>query len=186
MARVPTILWRRLDRPGHDACRLMDDGDHRMLTGTAVWQDGRTPAVIAYEISINSADWSTRSARLRGWAGGRDISLSIQHDGAGNWRMNGEPVPEVTGQRDIDLGFTPASNLMPLRRLMAARSDHASMAAAWLDPADWALKLLPQDYRRDGDGGWRYASPTHDFEARLSVDADGFVTDYPGLWVKEG
>lgn len=178
------ILWRRLDRPGHDACRLWLESGHWRLEGAAVWLDAKGPAHIAYEVSVGE-DWITHSARIMGRVGPRAISLSIHRDATGNWRVNGEAIPEVTGQRDIDLGFTPATNTLPIRRLRAERADQARLAAAWLDAGDWSLKVLPQTYQREGED-WLYTSPTHDFQARLTVDRDGFVTDYPGLWVKEG
>ena len=91
----------------------------------------------------------------------------------------------IRDRTDIDLGFTPATNTLPIRRMMAQRQDGADLAAVWLDAGDWSLKLLPQTYAKAADG-WRYASPSHDFEADLAVDGDGFVTDYPGLWTREG
>lgn len=179
------ILWRRLDRPGHDACRLWKEGSLWRIEGMAVWLDPKGPAQIVYEVAVGE-DWVTHSARLMGRVGKRAISLSIQRDTSGNWRMNGEAVPEVTGLPDIDLGLTPATNTLPLRRMRSRRMDAADLAAAWLDPTDWQLKPLPQRYEKLDDGRWRYASPSHDFQADLTIDADGFVTDYPSLWVKEG
>ncbi|WP_185968465.1 putative glycolipid-binding domain-containing protein [Paracoccus sp. M683] len=184
MAAGAHILWRRLDRPGHDACRLWSEGALWRIEGMAVWADASGPAQIAYEVSA-SEDWVTRSARLMGRAGKRAVSLSIHRDDLGNWRVNGESVPEVTGLRDIDLGFTPATNTLPIRRMRAARQDGADLAGAWLDPDDWQLKPLPQHYERRGDNGWHYRSPSHDFTADLTIDGDGLVTDYPPLWIKE-
>lgn len=183
-ARMPQILWRRLDRPGHDACWQWSEGDRQGLDGVAVWQDAAGPAQMAYHVSCDG-NWLTRAVRVQGRVGARDLTLSIHRDEAGNWRANGEELPDVTGLTDIDLGFTPATNTLPIRRMMARRQAGADLAAVWLDAEDWRLKRLPQSYAQAGQG-WRYASPTHDFTADLAVDADGFVTDYPGLWVKEG
>ena len=35
----------------------------------------------------------------------------------GDWKLNDVPVPELAHCVDLDLGFTPATNLMQLRRL---------------------------------------------------------------------
>ncbi|NHF72809.1 putative glycolipid-binding domain-containing protein [Paracoccus xiamenensis] len=181
MSGQAQILWRRLDLPGHDACRIWQDGDLRLLEGVAVWQDPQGPAHLAYHVAADS-DWITRSVRLQGRVGARDLTMSIHRNESGEWRLNGEALPDFTGLQDIDLGFTPATNTLPIRRLRQTRQDEASIAAVWLDTSDWALKRLPQTYRRT-DAGWHYASPG--FAADLTVDADGFVTHYPDLWTKE-
>lgn len=179
------ILWRRLDLPGHDACRLWSEGSLWRIEGMAVWLAGTGPAQMAYEVSAGE-DWITRSARIMGRAGKRAVSLSIHRDGMGNWRMNGESVPDVTGLPDIDLGFTPATNTLPIRRMRSTRQQAADSAAAWLDADYWQLKPLPQRYERRGDSLWHYRSHSHGFAADLTIDGDGLVTDYPPLWVKEG
>lgn len=177
------ILWRRLDLPGHDACRLWTDSGMWRIEGMAVWDDARGPAQIAYEISAGD-DWITHSARLMGRVGPQAVSLSIHRDSTGNWRVHGEAVPEVTGLQDIDLGFTPATNTLPIRRLRAARQDSADIAAAWLDPGDWQLKPLPQHYRQQGPDRWLYRSASG-FETIMTIDGNGLVTDYPPVWIKE-
>ena len=181
MGTHPQILWRRLDQPGHDSCRIWQDGDLRGLDGVAVWRDPTGPAHLAYHVACN-ADWVTRSVRVQGRVGPHDLTLSIHRAETGAWRVNGESLPDLHGLQHMDLGFTPATNTLPIRRLIATRQAEAALAAVWLDPADWALKALPQTYQRS-DTGWRYTSPG--FSADLTVDADGFVTDYPEMWIKE-
>ena len=177
------ILWRRLDRPGHDACTLRLEDGAWYLEGAAVWADRDGPAFMDYSV-ICGEDWEVRSARLQGRIGARPLTLSIRRGADDEWRVNGDVVPDSHGLRDLDLGFTPATNTIPLRRL--AQTGEGASAAAWLDDSDWRLKPLHQTYRRAQPGIWDYTSVQHDFQARLTVDRNGFVTDYPGLWVKEG
>lgn len=181
MARDPQILWRRLDLPGHDTCRIWQDGGRRGLDGAAVWADPSGPAHLAYLVTCDEG-WITRSVRVQGRVGLQEITLSIHRDDLGNWRAAGEELSEFSGLQDIDLGFTPATNTLPIRRMMQQGQSDAALAAVWLDPADWSLKRLPQTYQR-AEGGWDYTSDG--FAARLATDASGFVTDYPGLWIKE-
>ncbi|WBU54602.1 putative glycolipid-binding domain-containing protein [Paracoccus sp. SCSIO 75233] len=183
MARNPQILWRRLDRPGHDACRIWEDGERQGVEGMAVWLDEAGPAHLQYLVTCDMA-WATRSARVQGRVGAREVMISVHRSDLGEWRIGGEEIPELGGLQDIDLGFTPATNTLTIRRLRSSGRNEAEVGAAWLNPADWRLRLLPQSYRRT-DAGWHYAAPRHGFEAVLAVDADGFITDYPGLWIKE-
>ena len=110
-----SILWRRLDVEGHDACLLSQgDGGHS-LQGQAIFvQDGK-PCCLAYEV-ICDAGWRTRSARVDGFLGMRKLHYAIERRADGEWTLNGEPQRDVTGLVDVDLGFTPASNLLAIRR----------------------------------------------------------------------
>lgn len=181
--RDPMILWRRLDLPGHDCCRIWDQDGRRGLDGVAVWMDSAGPAHLAYLVACDDA-WITRSVRVQGRVGGRELTLSIHRGETGIWNISGEALPDLHGLQDIDLGFTPATNTLPIRRLRQQGQTEADLAAVWLDPSDWTLKRLPQRYRKT-KAGWDYASPLHKFQAELRVDSDGFVTNYPALWIKE-
>jgi hypothetical protein len=100
--------------------------------------------------------------------------------------VNGAPAPELTGLVDLDLGFTPATNLLPLRRLALEPGAAADTEAAWLDDATWTFSRLPQRYERRSANEYWYESPTAGYAALLTVTPEGFVTDYPGLWIVAG
>lgn len=176
------ILWRRLDLPGHDACELRFASGEWHLEGAVVWRAPSGPAHLAYSVSCGE-DWLARSARILGRAGGREISLSIRRGAGGEWRVNGDEVPGSHGLSDLDLGFTPATNTLPLRRLRGAGAGDS--AAACLDPSDWRLRPLHQTYRREADGRWHYEAAEAGFQTVLAVDGHGFVTDYPDFWTQE-
>ena len=58
------IAWRRLDRPGDDACSLVRGADGWTLEGVARWRDGRTDCRLAYRVDTDGA-WVTRRGRVR-------------------------------------------------------------------------------------------------------------------------
>lgn len=61
------------------------------------------------------------------WVGTKTINVELLADSAARWRFNGTGCAEVAGCIDIDLGFSPVTNLLPIRRLRlypgAARAD---------------------------------------------------------------
>jgi hypothetical protein len=65
-----------------------------------------------YEVACDGA-WRTTHARVAGFVGEQVIDVGA--DGA--WTMNGEPCPQVDGCVDVDLNFSPSTNLLPIRRL---------------------------------------------------------------------
>ncbi len=86
---------------------------------------------------------------------------------------------------DLDLNFSPSTNLLPIRRLGLAIGQAAEVKAAWLRFPSFELELLPQRYRRLDETRYRYESAGGQFVADLQVNPSGFATDYPGLWQAE-
>lgn len=180
-----TILWRRLDRPGHESARLsFRDGSWR-LAGTAVFAYDREPCRLDYLIVCDAA-WQTRSGRVTGWVGERSVEVELAVDAARRWWLNGAECPDVTGCVDLDLNFSPATNLLPVRRLGLAVGQAAEIRAAWLRFPSFKLESLEQAYRRIAETTYRYESAGGAFVRDLPVNAAGFVTAYPDFWAAEG
>jgi len=179
-----TILWRRLDEPGHEFAQLFFEDAVWRLTGTTIFafnRRPRRPVRLDYMV-VCDADWQTRSASVAGWVGDETIRIDISIDDARRWRLNGIEVPEVEGCVDIDLNFSPSTNLLPIRRLRLDVGDEVAAKAAWLRFPDFKLEPLDQSYRRVSGGVYRYESMGGKFVAELSVNEAGFVTGYPNLW----
>lgn len=179
-----TVLWRRLDLPGHEVARLTRRKDRWELSGTAVFLHERRPCRLDYVV-ICTPDWLTTSAHVRGWIGDREIDLAVSATGEQQWRLNGTEIPGLAGCVDIDLGFSPSTNLLPIRRLALDIGQEAEVRAAWLSFPSLMLEVLPQVYRREGVRTYRYESGGGAFVRLLEVNAEGFVTRYPGFWEAE-
>jgi hypothetical protein len=178
------ILWRRLDAPGHDACRLEQTGDGWRLDGAAAFRHDGAPARLAYRVACDEA-WRTREGAVRGWVGARPVDLTVRRAADGGWTLNGAVVPRLDDCVDLDLGFTPATNLFQLRRLALAEREAADVPVAWLDAPAGTLDLLRQRYERRDAGSYWYEAPRFDYAAVLEVTAVGFPRRYPGLWEAE-
>jgi hypothetical protein len=177
-----SVLWRRLDQPGHEACRLVGGDGERRLFGTAVFAHEGRACRLDYVI-VCDAGWRTRSGRVAGWVGAETVEVEVAADpDTGRWRLNGEERPEVAGCVDLDLNFSPTTNLLPIRRLGLAVGEAADVRAAWLRFPGFALEPLDQRYRRVGPGAYRYESAGGAFVADLAVSPAGVVTDYAGFW----
>jgi uncharacterized protein len=188
-ARVPeAVLWRRLDAAGHDmACveRLPDGAE---LRGMAVFWDENVPCALRYRVTCDAA-WRTTGARVDGWRGERAVEILIRRLPDGSWRLNDRVCPAVDGCVDLDLSFTPATNLLPLRRLRLDLGAAAEVRAAWLAWPEASLAVLPQRYLRRTADTYAYEADVPGngrFAAGLRVDADGWVLDYGDLWRAEG
>lgn len=93
----------------------------------------------------------------------------------------------MAGCVDLDLNFSPSTNLLPIRRLELAVGQRTEVKAAWLRFPSFTLEPLDQLYRRIDAAVYRYESAGGKFVRDLQVDAAGFVTHYPGFWqIEEG
>jgi uncharacterized protein len=181
---IDTILWRRLDAAGHDACRLVQEDAGWRLEGAAAFRHEGFTACLAYEVECDT-EWRTQEGVVHGWMGARSFDFRITRTPAGIWMLNSQVVPHVDGCVDLDLGFTPATNLFHLRRVALQIGQAADLPVAWLDLPVGTFDTLHQRYeRRTADAYW-YEAPRFDYFALLQVSAVGFVEKYPGLWEAE-
>ncbi|MBD3886088.1 putative glycolipid-binding domain-containing protein [Phormidium tenue FACHB-886] len=179
-----TILWRRIDLPGHDICYLWRSEAGWQLSGTAIFLFEQMPCLLSYEVSTN-ASWQTCIASISGHIGRSAVALTILPTANRHWSVNGLEVQEAAGCIDLDLGFTPATNLIALRRLSLEMGERSQAPAAWLDFPDFKLKQLEQQYHRISPSEYEYVSPDVGYAATLTVDSHGAVTHYPDLWKQE-
>lgn len=178
------ILWRRLDQPGHEIGKLTPRNDGWELSGTALFMHEMRPCKLDYRVMCNPA-WETNSAHVRGSIGKHDIDLNVSIDTQQRWFLNGAEHAAVAGCTDIDLGFSPSTNLLPIRRLSLGIGEEAEVKAAWLPFPSLVFEPLPQVYRCEGENTYRYESGGGSFIRTLEVNDVGFVTSYPGLWQAE-
>jgi hypothetical protein len=180
MKPIAAFFWRKLDHPGHDSCRLFRLSDGWRLSGSAVFWDGR-PCHFQYEV-VTDAAWRTRRASVAGFLGNKAIDVHISSAGSGNWRIAGKPQNNIAGCIDVDLGFTPATNLTVLRRLSLKVGQRAEAPAAYLEFPRMRFVRLPQTYFRVGRTEYAYKAPTVGYSGTLHVTPSGVVTRYPGLF----
>jgi len=88
----------------------------------------------------------TRQCVLRGYVGSDVVDLDAARDRSGEWSVNGVSRAELTGCEDIDLGFSPATNLLPLRRLKLSIGATAPVRAAWVRFPELTIEVLEQVY----------------------------------------
>lgn len=181
---MTSILWRRLDVPGHDAATLVEGAVGAELRGMAVFGEAGSSTALQYRVHCD-ARWQTTDALVHGWRDAEAVELRILRDEQSRWSLNGTACPGVAGCLEVDLNFTPATNLFPLRRLALAIGQAAEVRSAWLEWPGGTLSPLVQRYARISDAMYRYEAdvPGGDpFTRLLRVDPSGWVLEYAGLW----
>jgi hypothetical protein len=181
MPVLKTVFWRRLDIAGAEVARLIQDAAGWILDGTVLLVSPVGPARLQYQVKCD-LQWRTQGAIVQGLLGDRQVAIDIRSDGLGAWTFNREPAPAVAGCIDVDFGFTPSTNLLPIRRLSPAEGGSLSVKAAWLRFPTLAFEPLDQVYARTGSHNYRYESAGQRFTADLTVDDLGLVARYGDYW----
>src|SRR4051812_16348800 len=120
------ILWQRLDFPGHEICTLEAIDSGWALHGNAMFVYESKACDFEYSIRCD-ASWRTQSVLIRGDIGGHEKSIDIKCNEVAEWRVNDVQLPELSGCIDVDLGFSPSTNLLPIRRLTLAIGERANV-----------------------------------------------------------
>jgi hypothetical protein len=121
---------------------------------------------------------------VRDRAGSADVELILEADGLGMWRCGDEVVVASPDAIDVDLGFSPLTNSLPIWRHDLEVGESREFDVAWVLFPSLAVERGRQTYTRTGPLRWRYASG--DFAADLEVGEDGLVEQYGDFWVAVG
>ena len=178
---IKTRQWRRLDTPGSEYFTLSQAPDHWNMSGTVVVTLDDEPVLVRYTVRCDT-EWKTEDVDVVAESGGTLRRLRLGAAG-GRWRSNEGAVGAVDGAVDVDLGVTPSTNTLPIRRLGLEIGEHADLIVAWVRFPDLAVVRSDQRYTRLGQNVYRYESGS--FTRDIEVDELGLVTSYPGLFVRE-
>ena len=184
MKTLASILWRRLDVSGHEYAELCAKPHGWLLVGIALFEHEQHPTRLEYEVHCDEA-WTTLSATVRGRVGAREVDLKIVRHADGSWELNDQRCVGASGCIDVDLNFSPSTNLLPIRRLKLAVGQKADVRAAWLRFPSFALEPLEQSYERAGERTFIYESAGGKFVADLEVSEAGLPLRYGNLWTAE-
>ena len=172
---MTAVLWQASEG-GSDLCVLERAGPGWLLRGVVLTSAGGDPVEIRYRV-VASSKWLTEDAEVLVAFAGGDLREPVV---LGSLWSGKERPPELRDCVDVDLGFTPATNTLPIRRLRLAVGAEAEIVVAWLRWPELTLEPAVQRYTRLATNRYRFSQD--DFEAELEVDEEGLVLGYEGLW----
>jgi len=178
---LQSCLWRWLPRTGLERCELLREGPDWILKGTILTVADEGPVEARYEVRCDPG-WTTRSVdvSLIQGTGERSLRLGVRD---GRWYEGETEHPSVRGCLDVDLGWSPSTNTLPIRRLMLeVGAGSGSLTMAWVRFPELTIEPLAQEYRRLSERTYRYSSRGGSFNAEIEVDEQGLVAAYEGVW----
>jgi uncharacterized protein len=170
------VAWRRSDEVEADEfCTLtLRDGGLSMV-GTVIGAEAGRPIRIEYRILADARGFTT-AAHVRQLTGFEQRAVVLMRDAKGNWTVDGKRATALRSCTDVDLGCSPSTNTLPIRRLHLGVGASKTISAAWIRFPELEVVKAAQTYTRVDENTYRYASGT--FEADLTVDDDGLVGVY--------
>jgi hypothetical protein len=178
---VVTGLWRWLQGTGLERFEFLRSGDEWTFRGTILTLAHDAAAEARYEIKCDRL-FRTMAASISvsDSAGERKLQIAAEN---GRWFENGAENQTVKGALDIDLGWSPSTNTLPIRRLgLEIGQTSGEFIAAWVRFPELILQPLQQEYLRLSDREYRYSSRGGAFVANVLVDNDGVALNYEGFW----
>jgi uncharacterized protein len=174
-------LWRWLQGTGLERFELVRSVDDWIFCGTILTLAANGAAEARYEIVCDRSFRTKRAnVSVKNATGERTLEIATEN---GRWYENGHENKIVVDALDIDLGWSPSTNTLPIKRLkLEVGQTSGEFMAAWVRFPELTLQPLPQEYVRLADRKYRYSSRSGAFTANLLVDNDDLVIDYEGFW----
>jgi uncharacterized protein len=196
-------VWVKDDPVGMEHAELTVGGDALAARSVAL---GSVPVPYRLDLDLTAdADWLTQRVMMTATGDGWASSLVLERDPAGRWSGSRsaersqppevaasvptgtvEPADIPADAFDIDVQWSPVTNLMPIRRLGLDRAGRAgTLTMAWVSVPSLALTLDEQHYTllgaHEGDVCVRFENDDGFFTVVVRRDTDGVVLDYPGI-----
>lgn len=173
--------WRGQNGGSLEVLRL-----ERLSRGIRVRSDivvaGSKSFAISYVWLLNSK-WRTRSLQLH-VRDAKSRDMMIERTGKANWSVDGRDRNDLRGCEEIDLSVTPFCNTLALLRFGPPPGAAGELTTLYVGFPELMLTPSRQRYERISQRKFRYIDlgAYKGFRARLTVEADGMVRDYEGLF----
>jgi hypothetical protein len=153
------------------------------LEGTVIGTTETEPFEVTYAVHCEQ-EWATVGVLIEARIGIEPRGTQLFRGEDRRWHVEpGEiELPGLDGAMDADLGFTPATNTLPIRRLGLEVGQSEEIKTAWVRFPELTVEPFPQRYTRLADRRYLYESLTSEFKAELTVDDLGLVIQYQGLF----
>jgi len=147
------------------------------------FDEERGPFRLTYRLTWDKG-WRLHHAELSVATEHFKRSLSLHTDDKGHWRKgDGQQLHELDGCVDVDIWPTPFTNSFPIRREAMAVGERRQFNVAWIFAPELTVHRQSQAYTRLGDRLYLFENlDGSGFTAKLPVDEDSIVLDYPDLF----
>lgn len=174
-----TVVWASSNPPGVERCSVSRGPSGWVLEGHLVRHFKGGTAAISYRVDADPS-WKTRGAHVEQYLGGDRRSVDLKA-GRSGWYVQGNLVDGLKGCLDVDLGASPVTNTLPIKRARPKIGSRLDLTAAWVRFPDLVVAPLTQSYERVGERLFVYRSASG-FSSEIEMDDFGLVRRYGEYW----
>jgi uncharacterized protein len=187
---MKTVRWSQQDGAGLEHLVLNADAQGAVIESVVAGERDGDAFGLVYRIECDTR-WHVTRLALR-MTGGEALDLRCRAGANGQshalcgWiDADGAPLRAFDGCIDVDLTATPFTNTLPIRRLQLEPGERHVIRVLYVDVPSLQMSAVEQaytciePYRR-----YRYEGLDTGFSAEITVDTDGLVLDYPGLFTR--
>ena len=179
------VIWANQAETGLEHFYLQPGEQEIIADGVVIGVEEGAAFRIRYQIHCD-LKWQVRKVVVQTLEED-ELTLRFVSDGLGHWIDSYDsPIPELDGCIDVDITATPFTNTLPIRRLNLSPGEAAEVRVVYFIIPQMYVRAEPQRYTcletSNAGGKYRFESLTDGFTAEITVDADGLVEDYPGLF----
>jgi len=180
---IRRVIWRRiLDDHSFEECVVTATPVGFGIVGDVIAAQEGTPLTVRYDITCDKS-WSARSVAIEQRLGDTQRHTRLERAGE-SWLVDGVHDARLDGCTEPDLGVTPSTNALAIRRLDLAVGQAAEIKCAWVRFPALSVEASLQRYERLGERDYRYTNVASGFTALVAVDALGLPVHYESIWTR--
>jgi len=158
-----TIMWKGIYYQSLEYCEIITNDNEVQVTSVILGIHENKEYRVDYSIKTN-ANWELIACHITS-------------------RVSG--VIDIRAfQSEIDISVSPFTNSLPINRLKLQIDQTREIKVVYIDVLNQAVKNVMQRYTRISDFQYHFENVPNDFEATITVDPQGIIRDYPGLFVR--
>ncbi|WP_277185170.1 putative glycolipid-binding domain-containing protein [Caballeronia sp. BR00000012568055] len=188
---MKAVRWSQQDGAGLEHLVMHEDAQGVVIESVVAGEHEAQAFGLMYRIECDTR-WQVTRLALR-LADGRTLDLhrtpcDVAHKHAlAEWTdADGVLQEALRGCIDVDLTATPFTNTLPIRRLRLQEGERHVIRVVYVQVPTLTVSAVEQAYCCiEPNRRYRYDGLDTHFTAELTVDTDGFVLDYPGLFKRE-
>jgi len=177
------LLWTGREYYSLENCLVTTNESGSEINSVIVGRYQEKIYRVEYHIKTNQY-WETVFIKLDSQHDNQRKHFKFESDGKGNWRESDRPLPEFKNCLDVDIPLTPFTNTLPINRLKLVENIPQEIQVIYFDLLEQQIKPVRQKYVRLSSTSYHYENVPNDFKATIQVDDQGFVVDYPQLFVR--
>lgn len=178
------MFWEKKMSPGTEYLELSYQDQTIQVESKVLFIENSVPQRVTYRLLIDS-NWKVMNLYFIHHTLGKTLYLSS--NGEGCWfDDNGDEIQSLRGAIDIDISCTPFTNSLPINRIKWTPGEPKLFEMVYVSAQDLSVKKVKQMYtlkhHQEDKRNFHYRSAT--FESPVIVDKNGFVLEYPELFVR--